>query len=130
MEEKTLFESNNGLTGQSENRIDPFLLDFVKTRANSFVKWELMRFFDKNSYTANTAENIAKYLGRKLSTVRLALEDLVDNGILKRELMNSVPVYSLADDENTRALVDRFAVAFENRLFRIEAVRHIIPGMR
>jgi len=123
-------ENKNRFTGQSIKDMDPILLDFVKTRANSFVKWELMRFFDDNPHTADTAENIAIYLGRKASTVKLALENLVENGILKNKTLNGVPIYVLTSDEPTRALVDRFALACENRFFRMEAVKQIIPGIR
>ena len=110
--------------------MDPILLDFVKTNANSFVKWDLMRFFDQNPYTADTAENIANYIVRKISAVRPELEDLATSGILKRKMLDGVPIYSLGSNHHTRALVAKFSLAFEDRHFRVHAVSQIIPGLR
>jgi len=122
--------NTNGLTGQSIKEMDPILLDFVTTSANSFVKWDLMRFFDQNPYTADTAENIATYIVRKISAVRPELEDLAKSGILKREMLDGVPIYSLGSDKHLRALVAKFSLAFEDRHFRVYAVNQIIPGVR
>jgi len=122
--------NKNGLTDRVIKGVDPILLDFVKTSANSFVKWELMRFFDQNPHTANTAENIASYIVRKISVVNPELEDLVKNGILRRGMLDGVPIYSLARDKHIRALVDVFSLALEDRHFRVYAVNQIIPGAR
>jgi hypothetical protein len=111
--------------------MDPTLLDFVKTKVNSFIKWDLVRFFYENPHTADTVENIAKYAGRNADAVRPELEDLVESGIMeKKSLDNNTYIYSLATDETMRALVDQFILACEDRHFRVKAVYHIIRGMR
>jgi hypothetical protein len=110
--------------------MDPILLDFVKTKVNSFIKWDLVRFFHENPHTADTVENIAKYAGRNVTAVEPELEELVDNGIMKKNLLGEVPIYALAIDEETRTLVDKFIMACEDRHFRVKAVYHIIRGMR
>jgi len=106
------------------------LLDFVKTKVNSFIKWDLVRFFQENPHTIDTVENIAKYAGRSLSAVAPELEDLEANGIMSRSLVNDQVVYYLTEDDMMRDLIDRFIAACEDRHFRVKAVYHIIRGMQ
>ncbi len=117
-------------TARLMDDMDPTLLDFVKTKVNSFIKWDLVRFFYENPHTADTVENIAKYAGRNVDAVRPELEDLVESGIMEKRVLDSTPIYSLATDEAMRALVDQFIAACEDRHFRVKAVYHIIRGMR
>lgn len=106
------------------------LLDFVKTKVNSFIKWDLVRFFHENPHTIDTVENIAKYAGRSLSAVSPELEDLEGSGIMSRSLVNDQVVYFLTEDKAMRDLIDRFIEACEDRHFRVKAVYHIIRGMQ
>ena len=124
--------ASNGddFTARLMDDMDPTLLDFVKTKVNSFIKWDLVRFFHENPHTADTVENIAKYAGRNSEAVRPELEDLVGSGIMEKRLLNDIPIYSLATDEKMRALIDQFILACEDRHFRVKAVYHIIRGMR
>jgi hypothetical protein len=110
--------------------MDPTLLTFVKTKVNSFIKWDLVRFFYENPHTADTVENIAKYAGRNATAVKPELEDLVANGIMQKQVLDDIPIFSLSPDEEMRALVDKFILACEDRHFRVKAVYHIIRGMR
>ena len=106
------------------------LLDFVKTKINSFIKWDLVRFFHENPHTIDTVENIAKYAGRSLSVVAPELEDLEGSGIMMRSMVNDQVVYYLTENETMRELIDRFIIACEDRHFRVKAVYHIIRGMQ
>jgi hypothetical protein len=45
-------------------------------------------------------------------------------------MMDEIPVYSLAIDDQMRQLIERFILACEDRHFRVKAVYHIIRGMR
>ena len=124
--------TSNGddFTARLMDDMDPILLDFVKNKVNSFIKWDLVRFFHENPHTADTVENIAKYAGRNVTAVEPELEELVDSGIMKKTLLGEAPIYELAIDEETRTLVDKFIMACEDRHFRVKAVYHIIRGMR
>jgi hypothetical protein len=110
--------------------MDPTLLEFVKKKVNSFIKWDLVRFFYENPHTADTVENIAKYAGRNAEAVKPELEDLVDSGIMQKKTLDDTPIYSLSTDQEMRELVDKFILACEDRHFRVKAVYHIIRGMR
>lgn len=129
-EGKTLAPSGDDFTARLMDDMDPALLDFVKTKVNSFIKWDLVRFFYENPHTADTVENIAKYAGRNASAVKPELEDLVESGIMEKRILDEIPIYSLAADESMRTLVDKFILACEDRHFRVKAVYHIIRGMR
>ena len=122
--------NNDDFTTRLMDDMDPTLLDFVKQKVNSFIKWDLVRFFYENPHTADTVENIAKYAGRNAAAVRPELEDLVESGIMQKKVLNDTPIYSLSTDETMRALVDKFILACEDRHFRVKAVYHIIRGMR
>lgn len=110
--------------------MDPELLDLVKTKVNSFIKWDLVRFLRENPNTADTAENIAKYIGRNATTVEPELRELVDSEIMEVKLVEGIPVYSLTADPSTRELIDRFIAACEDRHFRVKVIYHIVRGMR
>lgn len=124
--------ASNGddFTARLMDDMDPVLLDFVKTKVNSFVKWDLVRFFHENPHTADTVENIAKYAGRNVAAVEPELNELVDGGIMQETTLGNTSIYSLVSDEEMRNLVDRFITACEDRHFRVKAVYHIIRGMR
>ncbi len=117
-------------TARLMNDMDPQLLDFVKTKVNSFIKWDLVRFFYENPNTADTVENIAKYAGRNTGAVRPELESLVESGVMEKRAVEGTSIYSLAANQQMRELVDRFILACEDRHFRVKAVYHIIRGMR
>ena len=124
--------ASNGddFTARLMDDMDPVLLDFVKTKVNSFVKWDLVRFFHENPHTADTVDNIAKYAGRNVAAVEPELNELVASGIMQETTLGDTSIYSLVSDEEMRNLVDRFITACEDRHFRVKAVYHIIRGMR
>ena len=89
-----------------------------------------MRFFYQNPHTVDTANNIAPYMGRKVSQVKLALEALVESGLLEKRELAGEPLYWLTSAGEMRSLTVAFGLAYEDRLFRKKAVVHITPGMR
>jgi len=121
---------SDDFTAKLMDDMDARLLDFIKTKVNSFIKWDLVRFFYENPNTTDSVENIAKYAGRNTAAVQSELEDLVESGVMEVQLVDGLPVYSLASDEKMRQLVEKFILACEDRHFRVKAVYHIIRGMR
>lgn len=121
---------SDDFTAKLMDDMDARLLDFIKTKVNSFIKWDLVRFFYENPNTTDSVENIAKYAGRNTAAVQSELKQLVESGVMVMQLVDDLPVYSLASDEEMRRLVDEFILACEDRHFRVKAVYHIIRGMR
>lgn len=122
--------SGEDFTTRLMNDMDPPLLDLVKTKVNSFIKWDLVRFLRENPNTADTADNIARYVGRNAATVEPELRELVDSQIMEVKQVDGMPVYSLTTDSGTRELLDRFIIACEDRHFRVKVIYHIVRGMR
>ena len=120
---------SDDFTAKLMDDMDARLLDFIKTKVNSFIKWDLVRFFYENPNTTDSVENIAKYAGRNTAAVQSELKQLVESGVMEMQLVDDLPVYSLASDKEMRQLVDEFILACEDRHFRVKAVYHIIRGM-
>lgn len=118
------------LVGRVIADMDPELLNFLRTRVNSFVKRDLIRFFGENPYTTDTAENIARYAGRNMETTRAALAELAAQGVLVEQRLGEMTVYSLSNNPEVRRLIQRFLEASNDRQFRVKAIYHIIRGMR
>ena len=110
--------------------MDDRLLQFLKKQVNSFVKWDLVRFFHENPNTADTAENVARYAGRDPAAIEQELAQLADSGVLRGESVGDLTVYSLATDQEMRELIEKFVQACNDRQFRVKAIYHIIRGMR
>jgi hypothetical protein len=106
--------------------IDPYLFDFLKVGVNSFIKWDLIRFFHENSSTADTVENIARYAGRAPADIERELAELVQADILDHDLVGEMSVYALSDDQAVRDLIEQFVLACSDRRFRIKVIYHII----
>jgi hypothetical protein len=123
--------------------MDPSLLEFVKTRVTSFMRWQLLRFLHENPGIADSAENIARYTGRSVDTVRPELDELVQAGVMSKRTLGqatrspanasrldetSTTIYTYSADPDTRRLIERFVTACQDRDFRIRAVYHIIKN--
>ncbi len=118
------------LIGRLMADMDPDLLEFLRAKVNSFVKWNLISFFYENPHTTDTAANIARYAGRNVETTRAELAELAADGVLVENRLGDMIVYSLPNDPQVRDLVRRFVEASEDRDFRVKAIYHIIRGMR
>ncbi len=118
------------LVGRLMAEMDPDLLEFLQTKVDSFLKWDLIRFFYENPHTTDTAENIARYAGRNPETTRAELRELAAAGVLVENRLGEMTVYSLSSDPAIRDLVRRFVEASNDRQFRVKAIYHIIRGMR
>lgn len=102
---------------------------FLRHKVNSFVKWDLVRFFHDNPHTADTAENIARVVGRDANTVIRELDGLVNAEVLKKEAVAGQGIYRLSNDSDVRELVREFVVCCHNREFREKAIKQVIRGM-
>lgn len=121
--------NQDDLTTRMTGDMDPKLLEFLRTRVNSFIKWDLVRFFHDNPHTADTAANIARYTGREAEAIQGDLLELTEAGVLQASDVSGLMVYTLATDEEVRDLIDRFVLACEDRQFRVRAIYHVIRGM-
>lgn len=104
--------------------------DFLHTKVNSFIKWDLVRFFHDNPHTKDTAENIAQYTGRDLSTVERELSGLVAANVLQVQELKKAKLYKLTSDKALRKQISEFMDACHDREFRVQAIHEVIKGMQ
>src|SRR6476469_593528 len=121
--------TNDDLGSELMDDMDPALLDFIRTKVNSFIKWDLVRFFHDNPHTTDTAQGIARYTGRDIRTIEPELQQLVKVQVLEATQLNDMVVYALMPDPEVRRLIDAFIVACGDRQFRVKAIYHVIQGM-
>jgi len=110
--------------------MDPRLLELIQTRINSFIKWDLVRFFHENPHTTDTADSIARYTGRDVRTVEPELVQLARDGVLEMEDLSGLRVFTFASDEDMRELIANFIQACDDRQFRVKAIYHVIRNLR
>jgi len=110
--------------------IETDILDFMREKVDSFIKWDLVRFFHDNPHMTDTAENIAGYTGRDKRTIERELDGLVRSSVLKNRQVSGVTVYMLTDDELIQTKIGEFMAACHDRQFRVEAIQVLIKGMQ
>ncbi len=122
---------SDSLAGKASRTVmTPELLDFLHQKVNSFVKWDLVRFFHDNPHTKDTVENLARYIGRDVKTIERELQSLAAADVLKREEISGLDIYELGEDESVRQLIAEFIEACHDRAFRVEAIHYVIKEMQ
>lgn len=109
--------------------IDATWQKFLRHKVNSFIKWDLVRFFHDNPHTVDTAESIANVVGRNANTVLSELDGLVKAEILLKETVSGQGIYRLSTDSDMRQLVRDFVSACHDSEFRVKAINQVIHGM-
>ena len=84
--------------------------------------------FDGVTYLAG--ENVARYAGRNLETIREELAELAEDGVLEKNKLGEMVIYSLSSSTEVRKLIDRFVEASADREFRVKAIYHIVRETR
>lgn len=101
---------------------------FIEKKVNSFIKWDLLRFFHDNPHIQDSAENIAGYIGRDTRTIVRELDGLVSVEVLLVDQQHGEKIYRLTTDIATRDLIREFVTACFDRNFRVKAIHHVIHG--
>jgi hypothetical protein len=122
--------TQSDMTSRLMDDIDPVMLDFLHEKVNSFVKWDLVRFFHDNPHAADNADNIARYTGRDVRTIAGELVGLVEVGVLEQNELSGQTIYMLTSEQAMRDLISDFVRACDDRMFRVKAIYHVIRGMR
>ena len=124
-------DPNSLVAASSDEQLDPRLIDLLDRHINTFVKWDLIRFFHAQPETADNAETVALATGRDLSDVVPALHEMATSGILDMTVLrNGDEMYILNGDRTLNTQVNSFILACDDDQFRIRAIYHIIRGLR
>ena len=122
--------TQSDMTSRLMDDIDPVMLDFLHDKVNSFVKWDLVRFFHDNPHAADSADNIGRYTGRDVRAITGELVGLVEVGVLEQNELSGQTIYMLTSEQAMRDLISDFVRACDDRMFRVKAIYHVIRGMR
>lgn len=119
-------ESHSTLVSDIMDEMDPQMLDFIKKHVTTFTRWDLIKFFYENIDTHDTAENLARYIGRATELVEQEADKLVEEKILKALRESDHTVYLLTEDKNTLKIVADLVETSQERTFRMKLVYHIL----
>ena len=117
---------HNTLVSDIMEEMDPRVLEFIKQHVTSFTRWDTIRFLHENPNTRDTAENLAKYVGRAAHVIAEEAESMAETGLLQKESRGKHTIYWLTGDADTRKLIASLVEAARDRTFRMKLVYHIL----
>jgi hypothetical protein len=109
--------------------MDEDLLDLLKNRLDSFIKWDLIKFFHYHANSVHQIEDLAEQMRRDPKDLEAEANELIAAGIVDRRWLGGQSAFALTEDPATRQLVEKFMQACEDRYFRMKVVYHILRGM-
>jgi len=122
----------NGIAAASaDDQLDPRLVALLDQCINTFVKWDLLRFFHAQPETADNAETVAQATGRDLAEVRTTLHEMAECNVLDELVLRSGErMYILTQERTLRTQVNSFILACDDDQFRIKAIYYVIRLLR
>lgn len=118
--------NSNTLMSDIMEDMEPGVLSFIKEHVRSFACWDLLKFLHYNSSTWDTAENLARYVGRQVGRVEVEAVQMAERGLLRRDEQGSDYVYALTQDPEILAVIELLVFASQDRAFRMKLVYHIL----
>ena len=106
--------------------MDPRVLELIKSHITTFTRWDIIRFLHENPNTQDTAENLARYVGRDPQVILGEARALELEQILVSETQGTHTLYRLAEDAELRDLIATLVEAARDRTFRMKLVYHIL----
>jgi len=94
--------------------MDPRLTHLIREDIDSFVKWDILKFFRAYPDQPDSVKRIAGYSGRELETVEQATEEMAQAGFLIRRHVGDLAVYALSEDREKQELVSLFLSSSED----------------
>ncbi|MBN1486439.1 MAG: winged helix-turn-helix transcriptional regulator [Anaerolineae bacterium] len=122
--------TKNDLIARMMDDMQEDLIVFIKDNVDSFVKWDLIRFFYENPHTIDSVENIARYTGRSPGAVQGELAELATHGLLEENKVGRMAVYALSSDPKVRQQIADFIQASNDPKFRPKIIFHLLKGMK
>lgn len=92
----------------------------------SFIGWDIVVFFAHNRGVNDTAEGIARRLGRKTEEVEKELEYLNKISFLTSKKTGNALTYSLTPTKENEKFLDEFTAKMENRIFRLNLLSRLL----
>ena len=118
--------SYENLMSDIMDEMDPRVLDFIKQHVTTFTRWDMLKFFHENPNTQDSADNLARYVGRSPDVIRQEAQEMAEEGIFRAVKQGRHTVYLLTDNAEVRDLVSSLVEGSHDRSFRMKLVYHIL----
>jgi len=118
--------TRNTLVSDIMEEMDQRVLEFIKKHVTTFTRWDVIKFCHENPHTVDTAENLARYVGRAVEVIQQEAEEMTTEGIFQSTSKGGRTVYSLTDDPEIRRLITALVEGAQERTFRMKLVYHIL----
>lgn len=119
-------EAHNTLVSDIMDEMDPRVLEFIKSHITTFTRWDMLKFFHENANTHDTAENLARFIGRAPDLVRREADNLADEGVLHTSEQGGQKIYAITQDRQIRQIIADLVKTSRERTFRMKLVYHIL----
>jgi hypothetical protein len=106
--------------------IDANWKEFLRTKIDSFTRWDILHYFYSYPGAGKTADEISQQIARDIKVVTVALNGLVKSNVLSAEMGKNGKIYRLASDPEVRLQINQFMEACRNREFRMKAIRQVL----
>jgi len=107
-------------------KLDSRLADLIWRSFNSFVKWDVLKFFREYSDQAESVKQIAAFCGREESVVEQAADELARSGFLTRQRIGDLTVYRLSDRPERQEEMDLFLAACDDRALCVSVIAGVL----
>ncbi len=119
-----------------ENSVMPYMEEveeeiktFIENSINTFIKWDVIKFFGNNPATYDTAENIARNIGREEKLVKIEIETLARCGLLEETKGKDRLIYTFSSNSDKREIVNKFLNYGQTREGRAKILYHILKRL-
>jgi len=119
-------KSRSTLMSDIMEDMEPDVLSFIRQHVRSFACWDLIKFLYHNPGTWDTAENLARCVGRRVERVEAEVILMTEAGLLRQDNEGPESVYGLTQDPKTLTLIEQLVSASQDRAFRMKLVYHIL----
>jgi hypothetical protein len=107
-------------------KLDSRLADLICRSFNSFVKWDVLKFFREHSDQAESVKQMAAFCGREESVVERAADDLARSGFLIRQRIGDLTVYRLSDRPERQEEISLFLAAGDDRVLCVSVIAAVL----
>ncbi len=109
-------------------KFDEEIEGFLQKHINSFVKWEIIRFFHANPQTNLTLNELSKIFNRPLKQLKPDIRELSEGGLIKQQKQGGTTFFSfnLSDadpqEKKMKKIIDDFIALCQTRQGRLRVI--------
>ena len=115
-------------------KFDEEIEGFLHRHVNSFVKWEIIRFFHANPRAGFTLGELSKIFSRTLKQLKMDIRELSEGGLIKQQKQEGTTVFrcDLSDsdpkEKKMKTLMDNFITLCQTRPGRLRVIYKMLKN--